>query len=98
MLGPGQRQVRMIISVVPNLVPFVDNSPDQPGIFLGVHSDQKERGLRVCRFQNVQNLWRPSRVRTIIKRDRNLMLPTRALMIQGRKLGELCVFGGEIAF
>src|SRR2546422_7366092 len=78
--------------------PFVDNSPDQPGIFLGVHSDQKERGLRVCRFQNVQNLWRPLRVGTIVKRDRNLMLPTRALMIQGRKLGELCVFGGEIAF
>src|SRR5467141_2992365 len=97
MLGPGQRQVRMIISVVPNLVPFVDNSPDEPGIFLGVHSDQKERGLCVCRFQNVQNLWRPLWVGTIVKRDRNLMLPTRALMIQGRKLGELCVFGGEIA-
>src|SRR5437588_1715742 len=98
MLGPGQRQVRMIIGMVPNLVPFVDNSPDQSGIFFGVYSNQKERGLRVCLFQDVQNLRRPLRVGTIVKSDRNLMLPTRALMIQRWKLGKLYVFRGEIAF
>ena len=98
MLGPGQRQVRMIISVVPNLVPFVDNSPDESGVFFSVYSNQKEGGLRVRRFQNVQDLWRPLRIGTIVKRDRDLVLTARALMIQRRELWKFCVFRGEIAF
>src|SRR2546423_8733873 len=88
----------MIIGMVPNLVPFVNNSPDESGIFFRVYSNQKERGLRVGRFQDIQNLWRPLRIRTIVERDCNLMLTTRALMIQRRKLGKLYVFRGEITF
>src|ERR1700720_2354804 len=86
----------MIISVVSNLVSFIDNSPDESRIFFRVYSNHKERGLRVGRFQNVQNLGRPLRIRTIIKRERDLMFATGALMVQRRKLGKRCVLRGEI--
>src|SRR5947208_4622332 len=37
-LRPAERQVWMIISVVPDLVPFVDNATDKLGITLRVNS------------------------------------------------------------
>ena len=98
MLGPGQRQVRMIVRVVPNFVTFVDDSPNESRIFFRVRTNQEKCGLRVCRFQNIQNFRRPLRIRAIVKSNRDLMLAARTLVIQRRELGKLCVFGGEITF
>jgi hypothetical protein len=43
----------MIVSVVPDLVSFIDNATDKPGVALGVHSHQEKRGLHACCFENV---------------------------------------------
>ena len=98
MFGPGEREIGMIIRVVSNLVTFVDNSLNQSRIFLSIYSDQEESGLHVRLFQDIENLRRPFRIRTVIERNRDLMLAARALMIQRRELWKVRVFRGEITF
>src|SRR5258707_1238991 len=79
----------MIISVVSDLVSFVHDSPDQRRILFRVYADHEERRLRIRRFQNIQDLRRPIRVRAVVKSQRDLMLAARALMIKRRKLRKL---------
>ena len=86
----------MIISVVPDLVTFVDDAPNEARIFLRVHAHEKERRLHVRRFQNVENLRRPSRIGTVVESDRDLMLAARALMIERRKFGNFVYLRGQI--
>src|SRR6266566_4607208 len=86
----------MIISVVPDLVPFIDNATDKLRIALRVHSHQKKRGFHVRCFEEVQNLWRPSRIGTVVKSDCDLMLAAGALMIKRWELCKLHVFRREI--
>ena len=50
---------------------------------------RKNAAFTLCCFQNVENLRRPFRIGAIIKRDRDLMLAARALMIERRELREL---------
>ncbi len=58
----------------------------------------KERCLYVGCFQNVEHLRRPLRIGAIVKRDRDLMLAARALMIERGKLRELYILRREISF
>ncbi len=81
----------MIISVVPDLVSFIDNSADEAGVALGVRPDEKKRSLHVGSFQNIENLRRPPRIGAVIKSDCHLMFAPRALVIKRGKLRELRV-------
>src|SRR5438067_9297870 len=93
---PAERKVRMIISVVPALVPFVDNATNKPLVTLGVHAHEEKRSFCVRRFENVQDLWRPPRIRAVVKSDCDLMFATSALVIQRRELCKLYVLRREI--
>src|SRR4029450_11271552 len=97
MLRPAERQVRMVIGMVPDLMSFVDDATNKRRVTLCVYSDDEKRGLYVCCFKNVQDFWRPSRIRAVIKSDCDLMLAARALMIQRRKLRKLTIFRGWTA-
>ena len=87
----------MIISVVPDLVPLVHNSTNKPRVTLRVHTHQEKRGFYVRRFENVQDLWRPPRIRTVVKGDCDLMLATSPLVIQRGELRKLHVLRREIS-
>src|SRR3954451_11786188 len=84
-LRPAKRQVRMVVSMVPDLVAFINNASNERGITLGVDAHQKERRLHVRCFKNVEDLWRPARIGTVVKRDRNLVLATGPLVIERGK-------------
>src|SRR5438105_8475542 len=86
----------MIISVVPDLVPLVHNSTNKPRVTLRVHTHQEKRGFYVRRFENVQDLWRPPRIRAVVKSDCDLMFATSALVIQRRELCKLHILRREI--
>src|SRR5437773_6178529 len=86
----------MIISVVPDLVPLVHNSTNKPRVTLRVHTHQKKRGFYVRCFENVQDLWRPPRIRTVVKGDCDLMLATSPLVVQRGELRKLHVLRREI--
>src|SRR5205823_5254408 len=81
MLRPAERQIRMVIGMVSDLVSFVNDATNKRRVTLCVYSDDEKRGLYVCCFKNVQNFRRPSRIGAVIKSDCNLMLTARALMI-----------------
>ena len=87
----------MIISVVPDLVPLVDNASNKRRITLGVHAHEEKRRFYICCFQNVQDLWRPPRIRAVVKSDCNLMLAAGALVIKRWELGKLHILRSEIA-
>ena len=97
MLGPAERQVGMVIGVVPDLVSFVDDATNKPRVTFRVHPDDEKRGLYVCRFQDVQNLRRPSRIGAVVKSDCDLMLAARALVIKRREFRKLHILRREIA-
>src|SRR5512133_3500864 len=81
MLRPAERQIGMVIGMVPDLVAFVDNATNKRRVTLCVYSDDKKRGLYVCCLKNVQNFRRPSRIGAVIKSDCDLMLGACALVI-----------------
>ena len=87
----------MVIGVVPYLVSFVDDATNKRRVTLCVYSDDEKRGLYVCRSKNVQNFWRPSRIGAVIKSDCDLVLATRALVIQRWELRKLHIVRCEIA-
>ena len=96
-LGPADRQVRMVVGVVPDLVAFRDNSPDEVRIFFRVCANEEKSGLHICFFQDVENLRSPFGVGPIIEGNRDLMRRARALMIKRGELRKLRIRGGEIA-
>jgi hypothetical protein len=81
MLRPAEREVRMVIGMVPNLVSFVDDATNKRRVTLCVYSHDEKRGFYVYCFKDVQNFRRPSRVGTVIKSDGDLMFAARALVI-----------------
>src|ERR1051325_3219263 len=97
MFWPAKRQVWMVICMVTDFVSFVHNPANKRRVTFRVHTDDEERGFYVRGFQNVQNLWGPSRIGTVIKCEGDLMLATCALVVQRRKLGELHIFRRDIA-
>src|SRR3954447_26034188 len=97
MLRPAERQVRMVIGMVPDLVSFINDATNEGRVTLCVYSNDEERGFYICCFENVQNFRRPSGVGTVIKSDCDLMFAARALVIQRRKLRKLHIFCREIA-
>src|SRR5215467_6495186 len=96
MLRPAQRQIWMVIGVVPDLVSFVHDPANKPRVTLCIYSDDEKRGLYVSCFKNVQNFRRPSRIGAVIKSECDLMLAARALVIQRRKLRKLHIIRCEI--
>src|SRR4030095_9496832 len=86
----------MIIRVIPDLVSFVDDAANKPGVTFGVHAHQEKRRFQVCCFENVQNLWCPSGVGTVVKGDCDLMLAAGTLMIKRREFCERHVFRYEV--
>src|SRR5215831_7055838 len=97
MLRPAQRQVWMVIGVVPDLVSFVDDAANKRRVTLCVYSDDEKCGLYICRFKNIQNFRRPSRIGAVVKSNRDLVLAARALVIQRRKFRKLHIFRSKIA-
>ena len=96
-LRPAERQVWMIVGVVSDLVSFIDDATNKPGVTFRIHSHQEKRRFYVRGFKNVQDLWRPSRIGSVIKSDCDLMLAACALVIERRELGKLHVLRSEIA-
>ena len=92
MLRPAKREIRMVIGMIPDLVAFRHNPPNESRIMFRIYADEKESRLHVCRFQDVENLRRPFRIGPIIKSDRDLMRAARALMIERRELRESFVY------
>ena len=52
-LRPAQRQVRMVIGVVPDLVAFINNATNKPRIAFRVYTHQEKRRPYVRRFENI---------------------------------------------
>ena len=96
MFRPAKRQIRVVIGVVTNLMPFSNDAPDQPRIAFRIHAHQEKRGFDIRRLQDVQDLWGPFRIRTVIKCKRDLVFTTSALMIKGGKLRELQIIRSEV--
>ena len=86
----------MIIGVVPNLVSFVDNATNEPRVTLRVYAHEEKGRFHVRGFKNIQDLWRPSRIRAVVKSDCDLVLAAKALVIQSGELRERHVFRCEI--
>ena len=64
-------QVRMSVSVIANLVTFINETAQKIGISLSVLSDYEERGRHVFPFQNIKNGRSPFRIRSIVKGERD---------------------------
>ena len=79
----------MIIGVIPDLVSFGDDPPNEIGIALRVHADEEKRGLDLRRFEDVENLRRPFRVGAVVERERDFVRLSAALMIERGKLRKL---------
>jgi hypothetical protein len=60
--------------VISNLVPLLDNSPNDLGISFGVLSDNEECRFDVPLLEDVQQLWREGWVRTVVKGHRQDLL------------------------
>src|SRR6516225_5253466 len=80
-LRPAEGKVWMIISVVPDLVPFINDATNKPRVTLGIYAHEEKRRFYVRRFENIQDLWRPSRIRAVVKSDCDLVLAAGALVI-----------------
>ena len=50
MLRPAKRQVWMIISVIADLVSFIDNAAHEAGMMLCVYAHEKKRRFHLGRF------------------------------------------------
>ena len=96
MLGPAEREIRMIIRMISNLVPLIDDTTHERGIMLRVYTHEEKCCFDVCGFQDVEDFRRPYRVGAVVEGDGNLMLVARALMIERRKLGKFRVLSREI--
>src|SRR5258706_8822223 len=57
----------MGISVVANLMTFIDHAAQEIGVSLSVFPNNEESGGHVFLFQDVEDWGRPPRVRTVIK-------------------------------
>ena len=79
----------MIIGVISDLVALRHDSPNESRIMFGVDPDQKKRRLHFGRFQDVENLRRPFRIRPVVESERDLVFAARALMIKRRELRKL---------
>src|ERR1051326_1369634 len=86
----------MIVSVISDLVAFVNNATNKPRVPLRIYTHEEKRGLHIGGFQNIQDLWRPSRVRAVVKSDCDLMLAARAPVIKSRELRGRAVFPCQI--
>src|SRR5262245_57579144 len=85
MLRPADREIRMVVRVVADLVPLRHNSPNEIRIFFRVHADEEKSGFYSSRLQNVEDLRRPLGIRAIVKGQCDLVFTTDALVIEGRK-------------
>ncbi len=65
------RDVGMRVGVIADLVALGIDALDQVGATLGVLADQKERCRHVFAFEDVENLWGPHRVGTIVESQRD---------------------------
>src|SRR5438445_5944956 len=96
MLGPAEGEIGMIIGVITYLVTLTDNALNEIWVTLGIDTYQKKRGLHLRGFQNIEDLWRPLRIRPVVKCQRHFVCVPRTLMIQRRELGKFGIVGGKI--
>ena len=61
----------MCISVITNLMTFVNQAAQQVRIGLSVFPDNKECSRNLFLFENVEDCRRPSRIGTVIKSQRD---------------------------
>ncbi len=74
---PRHRQVRMTPAMVADQVPGLGDLPHQPRLSLGKSPYQEKRRPHLVLSQPIQQPWRPCRIRSIVKRHRNLARPPR---------------------
>ena len=66
---PAEREIRMVIGVVADLVPLGDDSPNEiRDNFSAFTPTRKNAAFTLCRFQDVENLRRPFRIGPVIER------------------------------
>src|SRR5262249_51600173 len=96
-LGPADRQVRMIVSVVPDLVTLIDDSPNESRILFRVHATDEKGCFHPACFENVEHARSPFGIRSIIEGEGNLMLAAEALVIKSRELRETQIGRGKVS-
>ena len=96
MLGPAEGKIGVIIGVITYFVTLIDNAPNEIWVTFGIDTYQKKRGLYLRRLQHIEDLWRPLRIRSIVKCQCHFVCVTGTLMIQGRELRKFGIVGGEI--
>ena len=89
MFRPTDREIRMIVGVVADLVPLGDDPPNEIGIFLRIHSDEEKCRLDAVRLQDVEDARGPFRIGPVVKGERDLMFSARALVIEGGEFREI---------
>src|SRR5438874_3211046 len=95
-LRPAEGKIGVIISVITYFVTLIDNAPNEIWVTFGIDTYQKKRGLYLCRLQNIEDLRRPLRIRSVVKCQRHFVCIARALMIQGWELRKFGIVDGKI--
>src|SRR5690349_8238685 len=77
--------------VIPDFVAFIDDAPHEIGISLSVLADYEERRRDLFLFEDVENGRRPTRIGTIVEREREQTGTITGTLhdIRRRKLREL---------
>src|SRR5450631_3357153 len=71
-------------SVVPDRVALVVNPFRDTGELVGLDADQEESSSRILLLEDVENLWSPLRIRTVVKGECNLV---RAVTVAADAVG-----------
>ena len=69
-----EREIRVTVRVVPDLVPFVVHALEQALVRVDVLADDEERRLHAARAQRVEDHRRPASVRPVVEGERDAML------------------------
>ena len=70
--------------MIADLMSFIDDPLKKPRVLLPIFTDYKETGLDIFCLENVEYLWRPDRVRSVVKGQRDLgRLARQARLVAG---------------
>ena len=84
----------MVIAVITDLVTLLHDSPNEPGMMFGIAADNKKSCSYIRRFQDVEHLWRPLRIWSVIEGQRDLVRAARSLVVERWELRKPCIFRG----
>ena len=85
----------MRVRVIADFVAVVVLALEDFRIFAGLHADDEERSRNVFLFQDVENLRRPARIGTVVKRDGEFFLCRAKLVDVVREWDRVVIFVGE---